>query len=83
MTKFNFFYLSYTVRKVTVYLLKHHGEFNCNIENIYSEIRINCCISRIFFEGLYSQKIKTLKTSKLTKRKIKSLMEKEIPSGTT
>ena len=37
----------------------------------------------IFFEGLYSQKIKTLKKlSKLNARKIKSLMEEEIPSGT-
>ena len=30
---------------------------------------------REFFEGLHSQKIKTLKTSKLKTRKIKSLME--------
>ena len=35
-----------------------------------------------FFEGLYSQKINTLETSKLKTRKIKSLMEEEIPSGT-
>ena len=35
-----------------------------------------------FFEGLYSQTLKTLKTSKLKTRKIKFLMEEEIPSRT-
>ena len=38
-------------------------------------------IQQVFFEGLYSQKIKTLKTSKLKTRTLKSLMEEEIPSG--
>ena len=36
----------------------------------------------LFFEGLYLQKIKTLKTSILNTRKMKSLMEEEILSGT-
>ena len=38
----------------------------------------------LFFYGLYSQKIKTLKNVKIKKktRKTKSLMEEEIPLGT-
>ena len=40
-------------------------------------------LPNFFFEGLYSQKIKTLKNLKIKKtRKLKSLMEEEIPSGT-
>ena len=46
-------------------------------------IQFHVAIYNTYIEGLYSQKKnKTLKTSKLKTKKIKSIMEEEIPSGT-
>ena len=61
---------------MNVYLLHNKADHQ------YTQRKLFFFFFFFFFEGLYSQKIKTLKTTKSKTRKIKFLMEEEIPSGT-